>query len=794
MIKSNEEHIDLNLIMSKLWAKRYYFAVSLLLAMIGAWCYMRLATPVYRIGTTIQLKAQGLSGNNKGSASFINGLELLSGDDELEDEIGILSSFSMVKSALGPLDYQVSYFRYNQLLDGFLNGFRPRFSSQFVSDSFKIEPSSSALQAVNVPVYISFPTDSTYRIKLRADDVNVYNWQNDKLYTKVDVIAIDEEVLRGEPFVSTYLNFTLYFSDSLDAQKESYYFILHDLNTLTKNFRSDLSVEPISAEANIVRVSTSGTLIEKKIRFLDGLCRTYIEQDQLLKDQLGYETIEFIDRQLSTVTDSLKKVESNLESFRAKSNIVDISTTSKSLVAQLDELERKKADLTVEDDYLKFLADLLGKTENVESIAIPSATVVDDPVLNNLLIELARLNREMVEVKYNSTANNPVLHIKLQEIEEIRVSIVNIIDNRINSTRLALRELNRQIRTIDKTINRLPQNERNLIDIERKFNFNDNIYNYLLEKRAEVGIATASNVPDKLIIDSAQLLSEKPVSPKGWLVYGLALLAGMAFPIGLIVVQEFRNDTIAEEKEILTLTDLPVIGSIANDARKSKLTSAKYPNSPTAESFRFLRVNLQYYYRETKNKIIAFTSSIDGEGKTFCSANLAVELARSGKETLLIAGDLRRPKLHEYFPSNHPGIVDYIVKRASISDIVRKTQIPNLSMVSSGSTVLNSFDFLESPEFKLLLTEARSRFDYVIVDTPPISFAVDYFMLQPFFDITMLVVRQNYTSKEVLEQSVETLQKSNPRHLTILFNNTKDTKAYNAYHDEKKGIYINRVK
>ena len=245
-------------------------------------------------------------------------------------------------------------------------------------------------------------------------------------------------------------------------------------------------------------------------------------------------------------------------------------------------------------------------------------------------------------------------------------------------------------------ISNLPQNERVLVNIQRKFNLNESIYTYLLEKRAEAAIALAGNVADHKVLDIARLESRFPISPKKNISYLLGLVIGFVIPIVSITIRDFFNDKIISKSDIEKITKYPIIGNILHSDKGSNLVMINSPKSAIAEAFRAIRTNIQYLDSEKNKKIICVTSSISGEGKTYCSMNLASVFALSGSKTLLIGADMRKPKIFTDFQlTNDKGLSNYLSNQAKKEDIIQKSEIENLDIILSGPTPPNPAELLD---------------------------------------------------------------------------------------------------
>ena len=787
----DEEFIDIKKIISSVTERWYYFAISVPIFLLLAVIYLKTAPNVYELRATLQLKDQSLNDNSMGKERFINGLGLLAGDSELEDEIGVLSSYTMVERTIERLGFGLSYFQYP---DSWLP-FDHLMEEEIYQTGFAVEPDADLLQVVGVPVHVSFPDSMHYRVTAEAEEATLYNIGNQTVVQDKIGVNIDDTLRLDESFHSSVLNFRLALDSGFVIQEDQrYYFILYSHKSLAESYAARLEISPISDDANIVSLSVKGRVPQKEKDFLNTLAEVYIQSDLQKKNRLGVRTIEFIDSQVSTVYDSLRSVEGNLESFRSSNQIIDISTTSASLNERLQELESEQAILKVRQEYYQYTAKQLVSNEDISDVVAPSAVGIDDPFLNSLLTELAAMNTEKVEKSYSSNANNPVMRVLNQKIQNTKASLLENINNLISSNRIAVQENQRRIQRLEAQLNRLPESERNLINIERKFALNDNIYNYLLEKRAEAGIALASNLPDKSIVDYARMQSNGRVSPNTKSTLILALLAGLLLPLGFIWGTHLLNNRLTETRELEESASLPLVGMIPLSPKKQKLPVIESPASPIAESFRFMRLEIDKIDVDEAAgaKIVGVTSAQQGDGKTFCASNLAAAYARSGLRTLLMGADLRNPRLYEYFNIKEFGLAECLENGGPVDRMIQKSQMNKLHIMSAGKANVDIGILIESKSFAKLIKQLRSSFDIIVVDTPPISIVADYYVLAHHFDINAFVVRQNQTSAHIVKGAIAKFDEFS--NTVLIINEAKNALIEEYGYQHSNNSYYTRTK
>lgn len=757
--------IDIKSLFLKLASRWHYFVITLLIVLPLAYAYTEFANKVYQVQASILLNGQVKNGIN--SEKFLKGMELMTSHTELEDEVGILKSYNLCETTVRKLDFGVSYFEKVNLTT----------TEQYENDrSFKIELDSSVNQIINVPIFIERTSDSTYSVIASGKEVNAYSFYTNQVEDHLARININVELSNSKPYLSDNLGFKIKFINTAGLNTDTkFYFIIHDLRSVAESYKEALDIKPISRESNIVEINLKGNTPKKEIRFLNKLLEVYLSNELHKKNLLGFKTIKFIDDQLTGVSDELRQVEGSLESFRSRNNILNITTAAENLTRNLDKLEADKSVLELKLKYYKYIAGSLDDSNNVKNIGAPSTFGLEDPLLNNLLIELSRLNQERIGLNYSTKEGNPVAEVIELKIASHKKSLNENVNNFIQATTIALADLNGKISDIKRNVQGLPKSERELVSIQRRFNFNDNVYNYLLEKRAEAGIAIASNTVEKAIVDRAKQVGDGAVSPNKKLIMLLAFLFGMVFAVGLVIVKDLINDSIITTQDLEKSTGIPFIGSITHGSKTDR-QAVIVASSKTAlgESFRSLRVNLQYLTLGNENNVIGVTSSVESEGKTFCSINLAAAMAQAGRKTVIIDADLRRPKVATSFRiKNDKGLSSYLIGTHTLKDIINPTTIKGLDVITSGPIPPNPIDLIALPKMEELINTLKQSYNTIIIDSSPIGYVSEYIILMKYTNANIYIVRSNYTNKLHLEKINKLYEEKKIKNLSVLLNDAK---------------------
>nr|WP_236017422.1 tyrosine-protein kinase family protein [Roseivirga sp. E12] len=329
-------------------------------------------------------------------------------------------------------------------------------------------------------------------------------------------------------------------------------------------------------------------------------------------------------------------------------------------------------------------------------------------------------------------------------------------------SQLSLDQLDNRLRELRLEINELPRNERELLTIQRKFNVNNELYTFLLKQKAESEITRAATAPNIRILNKARDFQAILLGPRRMRIYLMAVLITGILVFGIILTKFFLNDKISDLEQLKNQSVIPILTDIPHlkGTGGKGVTVADSPRGRLAEAFRNLRINLDFVVPAVgdRARVIGITSATSGEGKTFCAINLAHILALAGKKTLLIGLDLRKPKIQQELNLNeNKGLSSFLIDAAHFNDVVQKSDAENLDVIASGPIPPNPTELIENGRLEKLLTEASQKYDYIIVDGPPIGLVTDYIAAANLIQTTLFVVRMNYSkfqSYKVLQDHV----------------------------------------
>ena len=568
---------------------------------------------------------------------------------------------------------------------------------------------------------------------------------------KLPVFYLNQKFAFGQEIKTDHFSFKLQKGISLPpAIGATYEFKVRSSNKLIAEMLENLAAEPLDKEANIVRLTYLDVIPVRALDILNEIGKVYIDLDIQDKAEVASLTLKFVDEQLSNTGSMLSSNEQEMQAFKEKNKTVDLSEESKAVLQKLNVLDLDRVKNNIEITSLQNLFNYLTTNEDITNLA-PTSLGIPDPLLIELITNLQTLQAKRKSVSFGVKNDAPAVRVLDQQISENRSALienVKSIQKRLAVTRDAL---NIQLDKYEGSIKQVPEMERELLGIKRNFEVNQNIYTYLLQKKAETSIAKATAVSDNKILDSSALADE-PVEPSKKIIAAVILLLTLVIPTTIITTKSLLRNTVLNRDDIGIYTEVPVIGVVGHSDENLNLVVSSRPKSAIAEAFRTIRTNLQYYGQVEGCKTILITSSVGGEGKSFVTLNLAGIIAMQQQKVVVLGLDLRKPKLFNDFGwKNDMGASNYLVGAHTLDQVIRKTENPYLDLIISGPTPPNPAELLSKPLMGEMLAELKKRYDFIVIDTPPIGVVSDAFILLNQSDVNLYVVRQGYSRLEFLK-------------------------------------------
>lgn len=767
-----EDEIDLRQLALSLRSKWYYFLISVVVFGSAALLYIKFTQPIYEAHTSVLIK------DSKNSSKNIE--DILSGDlfgtsKNIATEIGILRSRSVLKEAADELQLGVSYFDENQLLRKPLYKTAP-FSVQnlFLAESLK-----------NATFQVKLEGEGGYRLTLTSDHPEAEDFTYDKSHRF------------GETISTRYFTIVLNGTDSGSTRDSGtdYSFTLHSDNALYVYYSGNLKTEALNKDATIVEVTLRDEVKQRAKDFLNALGRAYINQDVKDKSSVAGLTLKFVDEQLEEISKTLNTTEQALQQFKEDKGTVNLSEESKAYLERVTSVDADRAKAELEIKSLDYLYGYVSGNRDMEQLA-PSSLGTPDPLLIELITQLQQLQSKRRTLAVGSSESSPVVRSIDLQIEETKNSLIENITSLRDQANVNLTALKSQLAGYETSIRKIPNIERELLGIQRNFSVNENIYLYLLQKKAETNIAKATAVSDNKVLDAAEV-NDIPVVPNKQGIAVLGLLIALGLPVVIITLQSFVKNTISHREDVEKLTKVPIIGVVGHHASSERMVVSGRPKSAIAEAFRSIRANLMFLGLADQHKTVLITSSVGGEGKSFTTLNLAAVLALQHYKVIVVGMDLRKPQLYQDFGiANDTGVSNYLIGQAPLLKVIHSTNVEGLDFIPAGPIPPNPAELLAKKEVQDLLIKLRARYDYIIIDTPPVGIVSDALTLMNLADVTVFVVRENYSKKSYLKTINELHESGKSNNLCILLNDAGANLKYGygygygyhgyGYYDEEK--------
>ena len=753
-----EDVVNIWKIISKNW---YILVISLLVSFSVSWLY------TYRLNEIYAAQSQVLLQNNETydyQSQLFKGLGYYNQD--YSNEIQVISSNDLINKTLSKLKFNISYYIVGRIK---------------TTEVFDAMPFEVSIQMNNYSLY-----ETDFKLRIINDK------QFELSYSKENKIIslngnFNEPIKEVDFFITIKRNELLNVETLEDLRQINYVFRVHNTNELISKYKSALKLENVPS-TRIIQLTLEDAIPYRAVTFLDSLAKVYIDYTAESRIKINENTLDNIDKQLKEITSILNGIEDNMEIYKANKGVLNLTRQENQYFDNLTSLEAHKKEYELYIGSLESLEKYVISTGNSkdEKLLPPSFYIEPgDDYLKTALGKLYTFQMNKNEALTVATEINKGINQLDQNIELLRKNLLTYISNSKNGLRQKIADIDVQIEEYTNIIKLLPKTQRDLLTIQRQLDVNEKIYGYLLEKRASTLITRAGILPETTIIESAHSLGI--VKPDKTKISYYFLLAG--FVIALIIV--FLRITIFYKiqsiEELKKMTNLPVLGQV-NQIFESDIETTypnivdKDPRNPITENFRIIRTNIGFMANETTSKIILLTSYNPGEGKTFCSVNLATILAKASRKVLLIELDLHRPKIQEALKlSSGTGVSNILIGRTRIEECILKTSITNLDTILSGPTAPNASELILSKALGDLFEYARTNYDYVIVDTPPIGLITDAIVIMRYSDVNLFVLNSKFANKNVISFVEEFVSNNKIKNLGLILNGVKRSHSRYSY-------------
>lgn len=736
---------------------------SVAIFLIGAFFYLKTLTPLYTVSSSVLIKNE-----SKGGGTDLADLGFVSSSTQnFDNELEILRSRTLIKKVVTALDLYVTYTVPGQFRN---------------TELYKQSP---------VKVWVT-PEEAE---RMGSAEVEMH-FQEGKLHTAKVLCNGEqwEKVIDNLPAVfSTPVGvFTFSAADStlhpIQPVPELIRAKVMSPNAAAASIRNRLNVLPNGRSTTIAQLTITGSQISRGVDFLNKLVEVYNEEGNNDKNEVATKTAEFINERIQLINKELGTTESQLASFKQRAGVVDITADATQAASEQSSYERAYAENEVQISLVEHLKNHILNEANQYEV-IPANIGLNNSDLNAVVQNYNEMLIERKRLLRTSHEDNPAVQSLNASIEVMRKSVMGAIQTAEKGLLINRQALQTQTRKYAGKVSDAPVQEKEYLSISRQQEIQANLYLMLLQKREENNITLASTANNARVVDEP--LSGGQIFPTPSQTYTMALGIGLILPIGILFLWNLLQFKIQTRGDVEKITTLPIVGDIplTNEASSSAIVVRENRNELMEEVFRAVRTNLQYMLTEGQ-KVILFTSTTSGEGKSFNAGNLACSFAFMGKKVVIVGLDIRKPGLNKVFHLSHKeaGISQYLANPEH-TDLLSLCQVStvseNLYILPGGTIPPNPTELVARKSLDTAIEILKQHFDYVILDTAPIGMVTDTQLVARVADLSVYVCRSNYTAKSEFKLINELKQENKLPHPCVLLNgidmSKRTTGSYYGY-------------
>lgn len=744
-IQENEEKssFDFATIYTVLILNWKWFVLSLIICMGAAHIYLRYATPIYQSAAKLLIKDDEGSGSRRGGNSIqsATNLGIISNSNGIDNEMEILKSRTLAQQAVYDLKLYVNYRHEGKLKDHVLYG------DQEVNIDMDLEH----LKKLNAPMNFkitregrNYHVTGSYYVPIDNNSFNPEAVNIDKTFSALPAtigtrVGIVKFTLNG--------NYMLRDGESLKATM-----IAPEI--AAGKYVGSLNVAQASKTTTIVDLVLNDEIPQRAIDYLKQLAIVYNRQANEDKNEIAVRTEQFINQRLEKINTELGNTEGQLENYKKRNNMVELKMNASQAVANADQYAQKLNEANTQVALLDELTKYMNEPSNRHQ-PIPSNVGLSDASATSLINEYNRIALQRNQLLHSASENSPTVTPLTAQLDDLNSSIKRAMTQARAGLKIQRNSIAAQAGKYEGQINNTPEQERMLTQIGRQQEVKSGLYLMLLQKREENSISLAATADKGKLIDNPVFAGK--VTPKNSMIMLIALILGLAIPAGILFLLEFFRYKIEGHNDVAKLTNLPIIADVAIASERAKtkadIVVHENKNNLMEEIFRSLRTNLQFLLKE-HDKVIMFTSTISGEGKTFIASNVAISFALLGKKVVLVGLDIRKPRLAELFEIdnyNH-GITNLLVKDEVNWNNVKEQITPsgindNLDILMAGPVPPNPGELVTRESLEQTIEHLKEHYDYILLDTAPVGLVTDTLSLGRISNATVYVCRADFTQK-----------------------------------------------
>lgn len=755
-----------------------WFVLSIVICLGLAAVYLRYATPIYQVSAKLLIKDNDQnSPNSANKNAMLNSatLGLISNSNGFDNEMEILTSHSLALQVVKDMKIYVDYYFVGKVKDELLYRQQP----------INVDMDEAHLNKLNMPVQLKITReDNNYKI-------------SGTCYVPVDKLA-SKGPFKFERTVQSIPS-TIYTRVGAIQLTQSPYAVMKDGESIkvfiyspqmaANKYVEELSATQTSKTTTIAQLTLNDEDPQRALDYVQRLSVCYNQQANVEKNEIARRTEQFINGRLEKINAELGNTEGQLESYKRRNNVVELKTNATGAYTNATEYQQKLSEANTQVALISEMQIYMNNPKN-HFQPLPSNVGLDDQASTALISNYNELLQKRSLLLQSASENSPSVIPLTSQISEMERAIRRALVQARKNLEIQRNALAVEYGKYQGQVGETPEQERMLTQIGRQQEVKSGLYLMLLQKREENSISLAATADKGKLIDGPSL--GKKVSPKSSIILLVALILALAIPSLILFLLEFFRYKIEGHEDVAKLTTLPIIADIAVSSEtaktKGEIVVHENMNNQMEEVFRSMRTNIQFML-EKDEKVIMFTSSTSGEGKTFVASNLAMSFALLGKRVLLVGLDIRKPRLANLFEIDDfvHGITNLLVKESPTWEDVEKQLLPsgvnkNLTLLMAGPTPPNPAELVTRKSLNITFDILRQHFDYIIVDTAPVGLVTDTLQIAKVCDTTVYVCRADYTPKENFEMiNGLAFSKKMPK-MSIVVNGIDMSKKKNGYY------------
>lgn len=726
-----------------------WILLGVIVSIFVAGVYLYYATPIYRITSSIILKDMQSAKKSSSSLGTLDELALLGAVNNVEDEAYVMKSKSVIESVVNSLNLHTSYLVKGRIQD----------TDLYTQSPVIVAMEQQELNKLNEDIEMEMQMISTSSISVKGITQGL----------PVDTVFKNLPALLHTPFGN--ISFTR--REGIPVDNRPLLVSILRPEKVIRAFRAGLDIQQATRQSSVLNLAFNTPYPDKGKDFLNTLVEVYNNQAIEDKNMEALNTQKFINERIAIIDKELSEAEFNVEEYKRSQGLTDLQADLARTMQMSSQYEQQLVEVESQLNIVNSLREYVNNPDNTEK-TIPLNIGIADPTLNATITEYNRQLLQLQRLSQSMTPDNPMMKKLNDEIAGLRAAINSSITSVQQGLTTRRKNILNQANLYSGKIGSMPTQEREFVDLSREQQIKSNLFLMLLQKREENALALAAVANKAKVLDEATL--ESKVSPRTMIILLSALLIGLLLPgliIYLVSMFQFRIETRADVEKI---SKIPLLAEIPKSGKEENIVVRNEDRSSIAEAFRILRTSLLLALGSDK-KVIIFTSTVSGEGKTFVSINTAISLALLNKKVLLIELDLRVPRIKQYIGLEaKQGFTNYLSGFETDLEklIIHSTINDNLHVLTSGPIPPDPTELLSRDTLDKAIEELRNKYDFIVIDSAPVSQVADTLILNRISDETVYVCRADYSSKNSLRFANDLMEEKKLKNMLLVVNDVKD--------------------